>query len=84
MVNVRSARGKRGLQSGEGAPKISEFMKFLGETGTASKPSEERWASLFMGDFCELSRVKNPRSARITARLKSCPDTASPAEMETQ
>jgi hypothetical protein len=41
------------LQSRERAPKISAFMKFVGETGTVSKPSVERWALLFLDGFWE-------------------------------
>jgi hypothetical protein len=44
-------RAWRGLQSAEGAPKISAFMEFFGETGTVSKPGAARWASLFMDGF---------------------------------
>ena len=38
-----------GLHSLEAAPKISAFMRFVGETITISKPGAARWALLFMG-----------------------------------
>lgn len=58
-----------GLQSQEGAPRISGFMKFLGETRTLSKPSEVRWASLFMGGFFAGIYVAPRTQLRISPRL---------------
>ncbi len=65
-----------GLQSVEGAPKISAFMECFGETGTVSKPGAARWALLFRGDFSAGSGVKTPEPpAAFSARLKPCAST---------
>jgi hypothetical protein len=73
-----------GLQSCKGAPKISAFMEFFGETGTVFKPGAARWASLFMGGFsaefrpsgnaCTSAAKAAVDRSPATARLKSCPD----------
>ncbi len=65
-------------------------MKFIGESGTASKPGAERWAFVFMGGFSARMRRNGnaPTSAakaanfplRTTARLKPCPDETLPAQ----
>lgn len=47
-----AGRSGRGLQSRDAAPKISAFMKFAGESGIVFRPSGERWAFVFLGEFC--------------------------------
>jgi len=54
-----------GLQSFEGAPKISAFMRFVGETRTIFRPGAARWALLFMDGFCETLRPTTGRKKQI-------------------
>jgi hypothetical protein len=73
---MTARRGGRegGLQSGEGAPKINAFMKFVGETRTISKPGAARWALLFVGASYETSGAEAHEGvAALMSHLKVRP-----------
>jgi hypothetical protein len=66
-----------GLQTGGGAPKISAFMRFVGETGTIFRPGAARWALLFMDGSCDAFRPiyrqeKADSSARAFGMTTPC------------
>jgi hypothetical protein len=65
---IRGARGagSGGLQSRKGAPKITAFMKFVGDRTTIFKPGAARWASLFIANFSTGIYVAPPSRRRIS------------------